>query len=65
MKRVSAGICSCGCTNRMPIAEQQHHAQLHERAEVIARREQQPDRQRAGQKAIDDDGERQRHRATA
>ena len=35
-------------------------AELHERAEVIARRQQQPDRQHAGRQAVKDDGPGQR-----
>ena len=38
-------------------AEQQHDAELHEGAEVVARREQQPHRQRAGEEAVDDDAD--------
>ena len=45
--------------------EQQHHAELHERAQIVARREQQPHRQRAREEAVDDDGDRQRDRRTA
>ena len=36
--------------------EQEDGAQLHERAEIVARREQQPHRQDAGGKGVDDDG---------
>ena len=45
----------------MPTPSMQHHAELDERAEVVARREQQPDRQRAGEESVDDDGDRERH----
>ena len=38
-------------------AQQQDDAQLHERAQVIARREQQPHRQGAGEEAVDDDAD--------
>ena len=42
--------------------DSQHHddAELHERAQIIARGEQQPDRQGAGEKSVDDHCERQR-----
>ncbi len=43
--------------------QHEYHPQLHKRAEVIARRQQQPHGQRAGQKSIEDDAHRQGHRA--
>ncbi len=42
-------------------AEQQHHAELYKCAEVVARSEQHPYRQRAHQKAVEDDGETEGH----
>ena len=46
MNRVSAGMCSDGRNTTIPIASSDDRPQLHERAEVVARREQQPHRQR-------------------
>ena len=62
MKRVSAGICSVGRSAMIPSASMRDGAQLHERAEVVARRQQQPDRQRAGGESVNDDQNRQRRR---
>ena len=59
-KRVSAGIWMVGRTSRMPGGEREHDADLDEGRQVVARREQQPHRQRRGGEAVDDDGERER-----
>ncbi len=53
--REARASASSGRTTRMPDGEQRDDAELHEGAEVIARREQQPDGQRAGEEAVDDD----------
>ncbi len=52
MNRVSAGICSGGSTMRMPTAERDHDADLHERRQVVARREQQPHREHRRGEAV-------------
>ena len=60
MNRVSAGIFKSGSTQQNPERQREDRAELHERAEVIARREQQPHRQHAGRQAVNDDGPGQR-----
>jgi hypothetical protein len=62
-KRVNAGSSSCGCTKKIPSPSSSDDADLDEGAEIVTRREQQPDGQRARDEAIDDDGCRERHRA--
>ena len=44
----NAGACSSGFTIITPMIEERDRADLHERAEVVARRQQHPDRQRRG-----------------
>ena len=60
MNRVSAGICSGGSDDEDPDRQRDHDADLHERREVVARREQQPHRQHRRREAVghDEDGER-------
>ena len=60
MNCVSAGICSGGSEMRMPTASAMHDADLHERRQVVARREQQPHRQHRRGEAVDHDRERER-----
>ena len=61
--RVNAGICNSRMGEQNPERQQEHHAQLDECAQIIARRKQQPNRQSARQESIDDDGERERDAA--
>ncbi len=63
MNFVSAGICKYRQHQQHAEREHEDGAELHERAEVIARREQQPHRQDAGGKGVDDDRPRQCWRA--
>ena len=44
-----------------PHSQQEHHAELDERAQVVARREQQPDGQSAGEEAITNERHREGH----
>ena len=57
-KRVKAGNCRLGPHEQDADGQHHHDAELDEGAQVIARGQQQPDRQRARQEAIDDDAER-------
>ena len=47
MNCVSAGMCSGGSDDEDADREREHDADLHERREIVARREQQPHRQHA------------------
>ena len=49
----NAGACSVGWTMMTPSARKQNRADLHERAEVVARRQQHPHRQHRGGEAVD------------
>ena len=64
-KRVKAGKLQLRPHEQDADGQHQDHAQLHEGAEVVARRQQQPHRQRAGQESVDDDADGQRHGARA
>ena len=52
MNCVSAGICSGGSTIENADREREHDADLHERREIVARREQQPHRQHRRREAV-------------
>ena len=62
MNRVSGGMCSVGCNATIPTASRANRPQLHKRAQVIARRQQQPHRQRRSRKTVNDYQNRQRRR---
>ena len=54
---LSGGACSGGLATITLTIEQYHRADLEEAGEVIARPEQQPDRQHRGDEAVDDERE--------
>ncbi len=63
MNRVKRGHGQLRPHEKDAHAEHQHHTQLHEGAQIVARRQQQPHRQGAGGKAVDHDANGQRHGA--
>ena len=52
VKRVSAGICSGGSDDEDADRERDDDADLHERRQVVARREQQPHREHGRREAV-------------
>ena len=47
-----------------PYRQHHNYTELDERAQVVARRQQQPHRQRAGQESVENDGDGESHRAS-
>ena len=62
-KRVNGRQLQLGPHEQNADRQQQDDAELDEGAQVTARRQQQPDRQGAGEESVDDDRDRQRHGA--
>ena len=59
VNRVSAGSSICGRSATNSHGEREHDADLDERAQVVARREQQPNRDHRSQEAVGDDHRRE------
>ena len=57
---VTGSFFITGSVTMMPIGEQHDHADLHERREVVARREQHPHRQHGRDEAVADQAQRER-----
>ena len=62
-ERVMAGMCKVGRSAMMPSASMHDCAEFDEGAQVVARREQKPDRHGGGGKPVNDDQNGKRGRA--
>ena len=59
-KSVTASFCSTGWAITSPHSQQHDDADLHERGQVVTRRQQHPHRQDRRDEAVDDEAEDQR-----